>query len=125
MVLNQEKNIIEKFHNKNLSDKIDYTQGLSDSRIKDLSTRIIGRNYYPHLSGDLKEYYYNYLKGIFYNESQTVDFRGDSRSVPSDLLKETKELLRNKALDSNDQNILNSLEKLISLKIQKQQDLGF
>ena len=122
---NQEKNIIEKFHNKNLSDKIDYTQDLSDSRIKDLATRIIGRNYYLHLSGDLKEYYYNYLKGIFYNESQTVDFRGDSRSVPSDLLKETKELLRNKALDSNDQNILNSLEKLISLKIQKQQDLGF
>ena len=30
---NQEKNIIEKFHNKNLSDKIDYTQDLSNSRI--------------------------------------------------------------------------------------------
>ena len=90
-----------------------------------MATRIIGRNYYSHLSGDLKEYYYNYLKNIFYNEPQTVDFRGSNRSNPRNLLKETKELLRNKELNSNDQNILTSLEKLISLKIQTQQDLGF
>ena len=56
---------------------------------------------------------------------KNVDFRGELRTAPNILLRETKELLRNKDLDSADQNILNSLKDLILEKTRTQQDLGF
>ena len=69
--------------------------------------------------------YQEYLDSIFYNKPITMDFRGGTRANPLSLLKETKELLKDKTLDSRDEEILNSLKEIILLKIKKQQDLGF
>ncbi len=122
-----EKMARDNFHNCNTSDKINYLQNLGDNqlRIKKLGTRIIGRNYFDLLSQDLMFDYNNYLDLIFYNEPETADFSDRLRVDPKALLKDTHELLRNKDLSNQDQEILTQLEDLISLKIRTQQDLGF
>mgnify|MGYP001359151313 CR=1 FL=1 len=117
------------FHNYNRSDKINYIQNLENStsqlRIKKIGVRIMGRNYFDSLSGDLKDEYTNYLNLIFHNEPTTADFSDRLRVDPNLLLKETRELSKNKELSSQDQKILIQLENFISIKIRKQQDLGF
>ena len=120
-----EINMIKIFHNKNLSDKINYINNLEKNRVKDLGIRIIGRNYFNKLSQHANNDYHNYLTDIFYNEPQNIDFKGSLRASPTFLLRETKELLKNTDLNLNDQNILNSLKDLILEKTRKQQDLGF
>ena len=65
-----------------------------------------------------------YLNSLFHKEP-TTGFGKNLRQDPNLILKETKELLNNKDLSSDDRTILNQLSELISLKIQKQQDLGF
>ena len=117
--------MIKIFHNKNLSDKINYINNLEKNRVKDLGIRIIGRNYFNKLSQHANNDYHNYLTDIFYNEPQNIDFKGSLRASPTFLLRETKELLKNTELNLNDQNILNSLKDLILEKTRKQQDLGF
>jgi len=120
-----EVNMMKTFHNKNITDKVEYINNLDDNRIKELGARIIGRNYFDSLSNESGHYYNTYLNEILYKDPKNVDFRGGLRTAPNILLRETKELLRNKDLDSTDQNILNSLKDLILEKTRTQQDLGF
>jgi len=119
-----EINMIENIHNKDISNKMNYINNLGSGRIKELGTRIMGRNYFDNLSGEGIHDYNDYLKDIFYNEPKYVDFRGGLRSNPSNLLRETKELLTTR-YDLKDQKILNSLKDLILEKTCRQQDLGF
>ena len=122
---NEENDIIRPFHNKEVSDQIHYINNIPNSRIKDLGIRIMGRNYFDSLNSTMNIQYQEYLDSIFYNKPITMDFRGGTRANPLSLLKETKELLKDKTLDSRDEEILNSLKEIILLKIKKQQDLGF
>ena len=120
-----ENKMIATFHNNDINDNINYINNLDSGRVKQIASRIIGRNYFNQLSGDLMHHYNNYLSDIFYNEPQDIDYRGTLRTNPLAILKETKELLKNKELDTRDQNILNSLKDLILEKTRTQQDLGF
>ena len=117
------------FHKSNSIDKINYIQNLdnshSQSRIKKLGLRIIGRNYFNSLSDELKNNYITYLNSIFHDTPNTADFADRLRVDPNILLKDTKEELKKPNLSDQDQKILSQLENLISTKIKKQQDLGF
>ena len=120
-----EIHMMQTFHNQNITDKVEYINNLDNNRIKALGARIIGRNYFDSLSNEAGHYYNTYLNEILFKDPKNVDFRGTLRTAPNILLRETKELLRNKDLDSADQNILNSLKDLILEKTRTQQDLGF
>jgi len=125
----EEKPYREEFHNASQSDKARYIQKLESSqsqlRIQKIALRILGRNYFDSLPEDLKDKYTYYLNSIFHKEPNTADFADKMRSNPNLLLKETRDLSKNQGLSIEDQTILNQLEKMIALKIQTQQDLGF
>ena len=120
-----ENKMMDLFHMKSISDKLDYIYSIPSGRVKELAIRIIGRNYSDYLSDDLLHTYNDYLNSILFQQSKQPDFQGNLRNNPNDLLNETKELLRRKELSERDSDILNSVKDLISSKIQKQQDLGF
>ena len=123
-----EKPYRDKFNNSSISEKADYIKSLENNteqgRIKKLALRIMGRNYFDNLSLNSQKEYDQYLSSIFHKEP-TTGFGDKLRVDPNLILKETKELLNNKDLNLDDQKILNQLSELISLKIRKQQDLGF
>tara|TARA_B110000014_G_scaffold264464_1_gene266376 strand:+ start:6506 stop:8002 length:1497 start_codon:yes stop_codon:yes gene_type:complete len=116
------------FHNHSISKKEFFLQELQhkpeQARIKNLGFRVMGRNYFDSLSSKGQNEYDKYLNSIFH-KNPTTGFGKDLRVNPNLVLKETKELLNNKDLLSDDRVILNQLFELISLKIRKQQDLGF
>ena len=120
-----ENQLMSSFHKESLDNKASCIKAMPSGRIKDLSIRIMGRNYLNYLSDDLLESYNQYLSSVLYQESDLTDFRSEKRHNPNILLTETKDLLKKKELDQRDLNILNSLKDLISVKTRKQQDLGF
>ena len=122
---NEENKLINDFHNQSDTEKVDYVDSLPNGRVKELALRIIGRNYPDMMNNNIIDYYDTYLNSIFYNKSLNVDYRGNVRARPLDLLSQTKELLKKKELDIKDQEILNSIKDFILLKTQTQQDLGF
>ena len=113
------------FHETPIVEKSNYIEKLPNGRVKELATRIMGRNYLDSLSDDLLDYYNKYLNSILHQQSDKPDFRNSLRHDPFILLNETNDLLKKKELDERDLNILNSLKNLISEKTRKQQDLGF
>ena len=117
------------FHNALLPDKVSFIKKLdsnkSQSRIQKIAIRILGRNYFDSLAEDLQNQYTQFLNLIFHKAPCTADYSDKMRVDPNVLLKETRELSKNKSLSIEDQKILNELEDLILVRIQTQQDLGF
>ena len=85
----------------------------------------MGRNYFDYMDSDLQSHYNQYLDTIFYKPLELVDFKGALRNSPSNLLRDTEELLKKQEWDTTDKEILNSIKQLILGKTRTQQDLGF
>ena len=122
-----EENLFKnQFRKDKIPDKINSIKSSTfETRIEKIALRILGRNYFDKLPIELQDRYSDYLNFIFHKEPSTADFIDKLRIDPNLLLKETREIAKNKNLSIEDQTILNQLEDLIEIRIQTQQDLGF
>lgn len=108
-----DQQMCEEFHNSSPEEKIKLIPQFSNTHLKDRCIRIMGRHYNDYLTSDLRQVYQDYLQTIKTNSEEIADYRGEKKLTPKLALQQIAEL-KNTALDTQQQSILNELEIYIT-----------
>ena len=107
------REVCEKFHKiNNVADKVAFVEKIPFDDIREVATRIMGRNYYTSLSPNLKTNFDNYILSI--KEESHYDHIGGRRNTSEKSLSEIRNRLDDVSkLDSEQIEILESFEKYL------------
>lgn len=102
-----------KFHNLNLEDKILFLEKFSNSNMRELALRILGRNYLNLLPEKLLQEFQIYLNKINPNDPNDalIDYKNNKRLTPKVALLEISQLKQNMNLSNEQLQALVGLEK--------------
>lgn len=108
----QEQKLFSDFHRAAIQDKERVFSRFNHPVYRELALRILGRNYYAHISEDLQKEFDTYRKKALNHE--LIDFKGGKKLSKTKASEELGELLNDEALNAQQQNNLRSYQEFLA-----------
>lgn len=106
---NEEARFCEEFHMADPAKKSKMIEGIKNSNLAALATRILGRHFPEYLNSEQAEYFETYLEKINKNLKPIIDYKGNSRLTPKAALEKIIEAQKKPEVDIEQRDLLKEL----------------